>query len=170
MSIEKDIQDQPAAKKALDAEQEQQLADLEKLTGEDYSPPEPRTAVQERDAGPDLDTAQMCTSVVSVIFTLVAGRRGDHWQLSGDEGQQLGGALAAVLDKYAPEFKGGPEATLVLVALMIAGPRAMMDAKIREQQLEQEQQPADKSKEKDARPASRPVPVPEKDWIQDKAA
>lgn len=118
--------------KAIDGDVAAQLSELDRLqsmAGEDFKP-EPGAEVQER-PGASIDTALMCTQVVTVLFAILAKRRGDHWPVDEKEAALLGGAVAAVLDKYAPGYQGGPEGALIITALMIVGPRLATDAQNR---------------------------------------
>ncbi len=70
--------------------------------------------------GPDA-----CSGLCSMVFDVLASRRGDQWHLSQPESEQLGSALDAVLSKYLPDNmeKWGPEITLITVSAMIILPR-----------------------------------------------
>lgn len=78
-----------------------------------------------------IDSGEMCATCLSVGFGLVASRRGDHWALSDQESEQLGGALGAVLDKYCPDIEGGPEYALIVAAGMVVVPRLLIDKKVK---------------------------------------
>lgn len=95
---------------------------------------------------PDMETGEMVTALLTVIFSLMAGRRGDHWALSDAESEMLGNALAAVLDKYVPNMKGGPEATLIVVVLVIVGPRAMEDRHLKAARAQERAAPVEKGR------------------------
>lgn len=77
------------------------------------------------DPGPGPSTVEVCSTCLDVTFAVVAARAGDHWKLSADELDMLGGALAAVVDKYFPDMATGPEATLIMVAGILIVPRVM---------------------------------------------
>jgi len=66
-----------------------------------------------------------CSGLCSMVFDVLASRRGDHWRLQAPEAEQLGGALDQVLAKYLPDNmeRWGPEITLITVATMIVLPR-----------------------------------------------
>lgn len=70
--------------------------------------------------------------LVMSVCSIVAARRGDHWNLKPDEAEQIGMAAGAVLDKYMPNVEAGPEFTLVMVCLTVFGPRAMMEAQLQQ--------------------------------------
>lgn len=136
MKTEPIEQEQPEKKPAADAEVQKQFDQLDGLLLDFKPEPEPEAESQSDDAVPGhgMDTGEMCSALFNVIFTLMASRRGDHWMLSDAEGEMLGNALAAVLDKYMPGVKGGPEATLIVVVLLLVGPRAMADRQIKKVQ------------------------------------
>lgn len=77
-----------------------------------------------------IDSAKMCATCFTVVFGILAGRRGNHWALTAEESEQLGAATGAVLDKYCPDIEGGPEYALVVAAGMVVLPRVMMDKKL----------------------------------------
>lgn len=162
-----------------DADQLRQIQELDDLLKTDFTPPDPATdkAVQDNAANdmPDMETSVMCKMLLAALFGIMAGRRGKHWELQDAEAEQLGIALAAVLDKYMPEFKGGPEATLILVALLIVGPRAMQDMQNREKLAEEKKEKAGKAKTETIKdkPADKQSDQPAVDtgdlWIKDAA-
>jgi len=87
----------------------------------------------------DPSSEEVVTTLAVVTFRLIATRRGEHWQLSADEAQQIGQAGGAVLDKWAPDMTVGPEATLaVTLGVVLVGrvqqDKAVADAKRREAQ------------------------------------
>ncbi|MBC54109.1 MAG: hypothetical protein CMQ34_09795 [Gammaproteobacteria bacterium] len=147
---------------AVDPDVQQQFNQLDGLLL-DFKP-EPEDDAQGADAAdaspaPTMETGEMCTALLTVIFTLMAGRRGDHWMLSDKESEMLGNALAAVLDKYIPKMQGGPEATLIVVTLLIVGPRAMADRQVKKARAEQAR--AKPAKQDEKRKASEDQPAPQ---------
>lgn len=76
---------------------------------------------------PSAETAAMCTTLLGVTFNhALAPRLGDHWKLADDECSALGAAYGAVLDKYFPNLRAGPEVAAIVVTLAVLGPRVMM--------------------------------------------
>ena len=155
----------------VSAEEQQQFDGLDSLINEasDFNPgemPAGETGKQPAEQS-DESSAMMCTGLVTVIFTTAAVRRGEHWQLSEQESEQLGAALAAVLDKYMPSFNGGVEAALIMTALVIVLPRTMQDASIKRARLEAEQQ--DTGSDPGKRQQQQPEPANDTGYIQDKA-
>jgi len=73
----------------------------------------------------DFIGADACSGLCSIIFDMLASRRGEHWRLSQPESEQLGGAVDAVLGKYLPGNleRWGPEITLATILSMIVLPR-----------------------------------------------
>lgn len=159
------IEQEAGAKTAtVDPDVQQQLNQLDGLLLDFKPEPEdtaPGADDAEASAPPAMETGEMCTALLTVIFTLMAGRRGDHWMLSNSESEMLGNALAAVLDKYMPNMQGGPEATLIVVTLLIVGPRAMADRKVKQQRVQQAKAQAAKQGEKRDTREDQPAPEPQ---------
>ncbi len=108
----------------------EQRAGLESMMP-DYEPP---VNVSEEPKGPPLPTSgELCTTCLTVVFSILSARRGPHWELQPKEAEQLGNATGAVLDKYCPDIEGGPEYALVVAAGMVLVPRVMVDRKIEEE-------------------------------------
>ncbi|GGX52278.1 hypothetical protein [Saccharospirillum salsuginis] len=64
-----------------------------------------------------------------VGFGVVAKKRGDHWQITPDDGHRLGVATAQVIHRFIPDFDNvGPVGNLAIVAAGLIGPRIMLDA------------------------------------------
>lgn len=61
-----------------------------------------------------------------MVYGTLAIRLGAHWQLSGDEADQLGGATDAVLEKYGAKKAMGPEFTLIVTAGVVTLPRVVL--------------------------------------------
>lgn len=137
MSESENVQNE-SAEHGVDQDVKRQLDQLDGLLL-DFKP-EPESGETEQiaagDSGAAMETEEMVTAVLTIIFSMMATRRGDHWALSDAESEMLGGALAAVLDKYMPDMKGGPEATLIVVVLLIVGPRAAVDRNIKSQKAQ----------------------------------
>lgn len=111
--------DNTEALDALQAEAEQE----EGRTAEgEYIPGE-----GEGQGGPEMSTAEVCAFAARATFAVIASRRGDHWEISQGEADQLGEAYGALMDKYFPEAQAGPELTAVVVTAMVVMPRAMQD-------------------------------------------
>ena len=170
------IEQEKAEKPAQDPEVQRQFDQLDGLLSDFTPEPEQEGAADQSgstDAQPAMESGEMCAALLSVLFTLMASRRGDHWMLSDAEGEMLGNALAAVLDKYMPGMKGGPEATLIIVALMIVGPRAVADQKVKKQKVTKLQPKADKPDQEAQAAAPEPEPEPGRgegfEWIKEAA-
>ncbi|HZF30006.1 MAG TPA: hypothetical protein VE907_12865 [Gammaproteobacteria bacterium] len=81
------------------------------------------------------ETADMCAMLLGVTFNQVlAPRSGDHWKLADEECTALGTAYGAVLDKYFPNLRTGPEAAAIIVTLAVLGPRVMAHVKAADEQ------------------------------------
>ncbi len=114
-----------------DPAKSEQLANIERLLQNDFTPPEP---VQEKPATPveaDPETAALLSELFFAGFTMMAARKGAHWALSEKEAQTLGSKSARVLDKYLPSFESGPEAALIACVVLIVGPRLAIDIRNR---------------------------------------
>lgn len=79
-------------------------------------------------AASDIPVGELIATVAMLGFGFMAKRRGEHWNLSPAEAEQLGNATAAVLDKYVPNVQAGPEVALLIVGVTVLAPRLMMDA------------------------------------------
>ena len=81
---------------------------------------------------PAMETAELCTALLSIGFSLVASRRGDHWNLNRTEAEETGKAVGAVLDKYFPDLAqtSGVEVTAVMTLGMVCMGRIAQDKKI----------------------------------------
>ena len=108
----------------LNLQVENELTALAEGAANDYVPPAGATAAPGLDA---MSTRDLCVMLIGLAFGAMAARRGEHWNLSQDEADKLGGATGAVLDKYLPNMSTGPEAALVLAAVVIVTPRMMQD-------------------------------------------
>lgn len=122
-------------------------SDLKALEGEIVDDPAPGQGGQ-GSGKHELSTADICSTVVALLFGIVAARRGEHWNLGADEQKALGEALGAVVDKYLPNMDTGPEAALVITAAIIIAPRLAVD-----------RQESDKEPEKPAAPVQEPGSV-----------
>lgn len=147
-----------------DAGAAQQAADLSQLefhaAAEDYQPgPEIEAGEVEAANDPEaMDTGELCASLLSIGFGLVASRRGDHWALNESEATETGNAIGAVLDKYFPDLASqGVEVTAVMTCAMVLTPRLMADKQLAAQREQAE------TRERRDRPASEeaaPAPQP----------
>ncbi len=122
--------------------QAQQLEQLEQLAStagaEDYQPT-PEEVQAEEEAADQISTGELCTALLSVGFSLVAARRGDHWTLNEAEARETGNAVGAVLDKYFPDMnQHGPELTALMTVGAVLTPRLMTDKRIAIQHARQQ--------------------------------
>lgn len=73
-----------------------------------------------------VNTGEMITTLLDITFNMgLAPTRGEHCRLKPEHCTQLGAAYGAVVDKYMPNFKTGPEMTAILVTIPIAIPVVM---------------------------------------------
>lgn len=74
-----------------------------------------------------MSSADVCTLLAQTTFSVIAARRGAHWELSQDEAAKMGEAYGVLMDKYMPEDTSGPEMAAVMVTAMVVFPRAQGD-------------------------------------------
>ena len=79
-----------------------------------------------------METAELCTALLSIGFSLLAARRGEHWALNRTEAEETGKAVGAVLDKYFPDLAetSGVEVTAVMTMGMVVMGRLAQDKKV----------------------------------------
>lgn len=76
-------------------------------------------------AGPS--TADVVAPLLGMGFSLIAARRGDHWNLRREEGEALAEEVGRVLDHYWPDQELPPWAGLAVAGAAIIGPRIAAD-------------------------------------------
>ncbi len=86
---------------------------------------------------PSMETGELCTAILSIGFSLVASRRGAHWELNRTEADETGRAIGAVLDKYFPDLAGssGAEVTAAMTLGMVLMGRLAEDKRINEREV-----------------------------------
>lgn len=115
---------QSSGESSLDA----QLADLQALGPDfDASAEALGDAAGASPTTSQVRSGELFGGLVAVLCNVVAVRRGDHWQLSQEESEDVGNALAAVIDKYVPDMEAGPEFALVVTCGAVFGPRLLTD-------------------------------------------
>ena len=75
---------------------------------------------------PNAETLQIVSVMLAGVFTVAAARLGDHWALLQEELVALAVPTFAVLEKYLPVAKVGPEVALLAAVAMIVFPRVMI--------------------------------------------
>lgn len=116
----------------------------------DFSPAPTETASAPSAPEPSKETAEMCAALFAITFNeVVAPRQGEHWKLTEGECKSLGTAYGALLDKYFPDLRTGPEFAAIIVTLAVFGPRVMTTAK----------KAADEQKQRAASAAAAPAPA-----------
>lgn len=117
-----------------DTTQTEQMAKIDSMMADDYDPdaekPEVKKKPKQELAEPDIDAAEFVGDLIGVGFSLVAARKGEHWNITEKESLLIGTKAARVLDKYMPSFESGPEAALLFSLLVIVGPRVAIDKKL----------------------------------------
>lgn len=93
---------------------------------------EPVPEGQEVVEAPEMETSELCTALLSIGFSLIASRRGEHWELNRTEAVETGRAVGAVLDKYFPDLaaSSGVEVTAVMTLGMVLMGRVAEDKKV----------------------------------------
>jgi hypothetical protein len=95
-------------------------------------------------------THKIVEMVLAPTFVLLA----PNWKVSKDEVEQLSIAYGAVIDKYFPDLRAGPELAAVLISLAVFTPRVM--AKVpRKLEAKKPDKPAEKKPRDDE-----PIPQP----------
>lgn len=118
--IKSEVEEKPAIEPETEKALDEQLAEFE---------PEAEGGTSE---APKVDAqgVAMVAMFYSGAFSILSSRLGEHWKLSDDEAQALAAPTLAVINKYAPGIKTGPEAVLLGVAAMIVLPRVQMTAQL----------------------------------------
>ena len=86
---------------------------------------------------PALGVGDAIAMISGILFNFVAMRKGEHWRLSEEEASELGEASQDVILEYFPDFKGSPLLVLGGVSTAIVAPRFLMDAKIKQDTVDQ---------------------------------
>jgi hypothetical protein len=86
------------------------------------------------DTADSMETGELCTAILMIGFSLVASRRGAHWELNRTEADETGKAIGAVLDKYFPDLAGssGAEVTAAMTLGMVLMGRLAEDKRLHE--------------------------------------
>jgi hypothetical protein len=77
-------------------------------------------------ANDDEQSAAMVGMFYAGAFNILSARMGDHWALSPEEVEALSVPTVAVVKKYMPNAKAGPEAALLGAAAIVILPRLMV--------------------------------------------
>lgn len=101
-------------------------APLEAMAGEGAANSEDYTPSNEPEPKAPTVGGKELASLFQMVYGTLAIRLGAHWQLSGDEADQLGGATDAVLEKYGAKKAMGPEFTLIVTAGVVTLPRVVL--------------------------------------------
>lgn len=79
-------------------------------------------------AAAGVNTGEMITALLDITFNIgLAAKRGPHWKMPPEDCAQLGNAYGAVVDKYMPDLRTGPELTAIMVSVPILLPRILAD-------------------------------------------
>ena len=68
-----------------------------------------------------------------MIFSFVASRKGEHWRLTPDEGEQIADVSQQCMDEYMPDFEMSPVWLLAGITTGIVAPRLLLDIKVQAQ-------------------------------------
>jgi hypothetical protein len=77
-------------------------------------------------ASDDKQSAEMVGMFYAGAFGILASRMGGHWALSSEEVEALSVPTVAVVKKYLPNAKAGPEAALLGAVAFVVLPRLMV--------------------------------------------
>lgn len=125
------------ANSATQESEQQSFNNLSQLA--EYAPEKQVGAASEGGGVDGAASAEELAVLYRLSFMFMATRKGAHWMLNegtpakGDtpatpsEAAALGEATDAVLRKYLPEMKLGPEVGLALISLSVLLPRVMID-------------------------------------------
>jgi len=93
-----------------------------------------------------IPVGEVIAMTAGMIFSFVASRKGEHWRLTPDEGEQIAETSQQCVDEYMPEFEMSPLWLLAGVTTGIVAPRLLLDMKVQADENEKKQQ-AQKQKE-----------------------
>lgn len=118
-----EVEEKPAIEPETEAALNEKLSEFE---------PEAEGGAGKSEEAPKVDAqgVAMVAMFYSGAFSVLSSRLGEHWKLSDDEAQALAAPTLAVINKYAPGIKTGPEAVLLGVAAMIVLPRVQVTAEL----------------------------------------
>lgn len=91
-----------------------------------------------------LPVGEVIAMTTSMLFSFVATRKGDHWRLSPEEGEQIAETSQQCVDQYMPDFEMSPLWLLAGVTTGIVAPRLLLDMKMQAKQDEKEQREDDR--------------------------
>lgn len=129
----------------LSVEQEAELRNLEP----DFEPKKNGASDGKTQKEPDEQAVGMVTLLYAGLFAVLATRLGDHWQLTEKELVSLAEPTVAVVAKYYPDVKLGPEMALVAAVAVVVFPRLMVKPVI-EGELVEGEEGGDKSEHRAA--------------------
>ncbi len=120
---------------------------------------EPVTEEQAKSGGAvDQESAAMVGMMYSGLFSVLSMRLGEHWALEQAEVEALSVPTVAVIAKYLPNAKAGPEAVLLGAVAMVVLPRLMVKAEPKttekDSQKTTEAQPSDTTEAQPSEPSS----------------
>lgn len=122
-----------------DKDQEKDLEKIAQQTEQDEFVPSaeqpPAIALQPSEASKQL--AGYVVTGVSVVFSVLAQKRGAHWQLHDNEIADLHNAVARVAQQYIKIDLNSPLIALASVAAAIALPRVLVELSSKGAQVEQ---------------------------------
>lgn len=110
----------------LSIEQEEELRKLEP----DFEPKKTDSPGGKTQKEHDPQAVGMITMLYAGLFAVLAARLGDHWQLTEKELVSLAEPTVAVVAKYYPDVKLGPEMALISAVAIVVLPRLLVSAPI----------------------------------------
>lgn len=104
----------------------------------------------------DDGSAAMVGMFYAGAFQILSARLGEHWALDQAEVEALAVPTVAVVKKYMPNAKAGPEAALIGAAAMIVLPRLMFkdEKEVKDNQKTTEQQPSKTTEQQPQEPSN----------------
>lgn len=121
-------------KPALDPAQERELRELMP----DFEPQEEKQGTGKAAAADDKQSIMMVSLMYAGIFGVLASRLGAHWNLSEAEVASLAAPTVAVMAKYFPSMRVGPEMALLSAVAMVVVPRLMVPGAVEGEVVEGE--------------------------------
>lgn len=80
-----------------------------------------------------LPIGEVVAMTTGMIFSFVASRKGEHWRLTPDEGEQIADVSQQCMDEYMPDFEMSPVWLLAGITTGIVAPRLLLDIKVQAQ-------------------------------------
>ena len=77
-----------------------------------------------------MPVGEVIAMTTGMLFSFVASRKGEHWMLTPDEGEQIAETSQQCVDAYMPSFEMSPIWLLAGITTGIVAPRLLLDMHI----------------------------------------